>query len=305
MGDPLSRMIDDEPITIRATRVGEPDWSPGNSDYAYQGAISLREALYRSRNAATVRLGMDIGLSSVIHEAKRFGITTPLPHYPSIILGTAEVQPMELVSAYSAVPNGGERTTPNVILRVEDAEGRVLWEPTVQRSRVMDEAQAWVMTNALRDVVRRGTAYAAVTGAGFPFPSAGKTGTSDDYADNWYVGFTADMVAGVWIGMDRRQPILQGAQGGRLAAPIWTAVMREVYAHRPPPDDWRLPPPGVSTITIDRSTGFLLSPDCPPELRSAEYYLFGTEPREYCPIHTLPRQAPLITEAVHLEGEGQ
>ena len=297
MGDPLSRLIDDEPITIQATRVGEPDWSPNNSDYAYQGAISLREALYRSRNTATVRLGMDIGLSAVIHEAKRFGITTPLPHYPSIILGTAEVQPMELISAYSAFPNGGERTTPNVILRVEDADGRILWEPAIQRTRVMDPAQAWVMTNALRDVVRRGTAYSAVTAAGFPYPSAGKTGTSDDYADNWYIGFTSDVVTGVWIGMDRRQPILAGAQGGKLAAPIWTDVMREVYTHRAPPEDWRLPPPGVSSMVIDRSTGFLVAPDCPPELHATEYFLFGTEPREFCPIHTLPLQVPMVTEA--------
>jgi penicillin-binding protein 1A len=304
-GDPLSRLIDDEPVTVRATRVGEPDWSPNNSDYAFQGAITLREALYRSRNAATVRLGMDIGLAAVVHEARRYGLTTPLPQYPSIILGTAEVQPMELVSAYSAFPNGGERTIPNVILRVEDADGRVLWEPAIQRSRVMDPAQAWVMTNALRDVVRRGTAYSAVTAAGFPYASAGKTGTSDDYADNWYIGFTSDIVTGVWIGMDRRQPILAGAQGGKLAAPVWTRVMREVYRHRPKPDDWRLPPPGVSTMEIDRSTGFLLTPDCPPEARSVEYFLFGTEPREYCPIHTLPYQTPVVTEAVHLEGQTQ
>ena len=297
MGDPLSRLIDDEPITIPTTKIGEPDWSPNNADYAFQGAISLREALYRSRNTATVRLGMDIGLSSVIHEAKRFGITSPLPHYPSIILGTAEVQPMELVAAYSAFPNGGERTTPTVILRVEDADGRVLWEPTIQRTWVMDQAHAWVMTNALRDVVRRGTAYAAVTGAGFPYPSAGKTGTSDDYADNWYIGFTSDIVTGVWIGMDRRQPILPGAQGGKLSAPVWTSVMREIYTHRAPPEDWRLPPPGVSSLAIDRTTGFLYTPECPPEVKSTEYFLFGTEPREFCPVHTLPFQIPVVTEA--------
>jgi penicillin-binding protein 1A len=297
MGDPLSRLIDDEPITIPNTQIGEPDWSPNNADYAFQGAITLREALYRSRNTATVRLGMDIGLSSVIHEAKRFGITSPLPHYPSIILGTAEVQPMELVAAYSAFPNGGERTTPNVILRVEDADGRVLWEPAIQRTWVMDQAHAWVMTNALRDVVRRGTAYSAVTATGFPYPSAGKTGTSDDYADNWYIGFTSDIVTGVWIGMDRRQPILPGAQGGKLSAPVWTTVMRAIYNHRAPPEDWRLPPPGVSSLVIDRSTGFLFTPECPPEVKSTEYFLFGTEPREFCPIHTLPFQIPVVTEA--------
>ncbi len=295
-GDPLSRLVDDEPVTIRATRVGEPDWSPNNSDYAFQGAITIREALYRSRNAATVRLAMDLGLNHVIHEARQFGLTTQLPAYPSIVLGTAEVIPLELVSAYSAFANGGERTAPNPILRVEDAAGNILWEPAVQRSYVMDRAQAWLMTNALRDVVRRGTAYGAVTAAGFPYPSAGKTGTSDDYADNWYIGFTADIVTGVWIGMDRRQPIMAGAQGGKLAAPIWTTIMKEVYQHRPAPGEW-LVPPGVSTLEIDRGTGYLFTAQCPPAARASEYFLFGTEPREYCPLHTMYAPAPLLTEA--------
>jgi penicillin-binding protein 1A len=294
-GDPLSRLIDDEPVTVRATRVGEPDWSPGNSDYAFQGPITLREALYRSRNAATVRLGMDIGVASVVHEAKRFGITTPLPNYPSILLGTADVIPLELVSAYSAFANGGERTVGHAILRVEDRDGNVLWEPRIERTSVMDPAHAWVMTSALRDVVRRGTAYSAVTGAGFPYPAGGKTGTSDDYADNWFIGFTSDVVTGVWIGMDRRQPIMPGAQGGKLAAPVWTSVMLAVYRHRDPPEGWATPP-GVSTMEIDRTTGFLATPECPGEVRSIEHFLFGTEPRQYCPIHVHP--ANIFSETI-------
>ncbi|MEO8199151.1 MAG: PBP1A family penicillin-binding protein [Gemmatimonadota bacterium] len=296
-GAPLSRLVDDEPISIQSDRVGEADWSPNNSDYQFQGAITLREALYRSRNAATVRLGMDIGLSSVIAEAKRFGLTTPIRPYPSTLLGTSEVIPMELVSAYSAFANGGERTLPRVIERIEDREGVVLWESHTERSSVMDPAQAWLLTNALRDVVRRGTAYGAVTGAGFRYPSGGKTGTSDDYADNWYIGFTSDYVTGVWIGMDRRERIMQGAQGGKLAAPVWTTIMEEVYQHHAPPTDW-LEPPGIAAITIDRSTGFLATPDCPGELKITEYFLYGTEPQQYCPIHAAP---VLIQDAALLQ----
>ena len=281
-GDPLSRLIDDEPISIQSTTVGEPDWAPNNSDYQFEGVITMREALYRSRNAATVRLGMDIGLNAVIGEAKRFGFTTPIRPYPSTLLGTSEVIPMELVGAYSAFANGGDRTIPRVVERIEDRDGVVIWESHTQRSSVMEPAQAWLMTNALRDVVRRGTAYGAVTGAGFRYPNAGKTGTSDDYADNWYIGFTSDYVTGVWIGMDRRERIMQGAQGGKLAAPVWTTIMEEVYRHHAPPSDW-LTPPGIAAVMIDRSTGFLATPECPGELKTVEYFLYGTEPQQFCP----------------------
>jgi penicillin-binding protein 1A len=177
------------------------------------------------------------------------------------------------------------------IVRVEDSEGKVLWEPQPQRTRVMNEDEAFIMTNALRDVVRRGTAYSAVTGSGFIVPAGGKTGTSDDYADAWFIGFTPDLVAGVWTGMDRRQEILPGAQGGKLAAPIWTAIMREIYTHRDAPGEW-VPPLGVSSVAIDRTTGFLFGPNCPEEELSYEYFLSGTEPLQFCPVHA---ELPLIT----------
>ena len=299
-GDPLSRLIDDEPISIQSTTVGEPDWAPNNSDYQFEGVITMREALYRSRNAATVRLGMDIGLNAVIGEAKRFGFTTPIRPYPSTLLGTSEVIPMELVGAYSAFANGGDRTIPRVVERIEDRDGVVIWESHTQRSSVMEPAQAWLMTNALRDVVRRGTAYGAVTGAGFRYPNAGKTGTSDDYADNWYIGFTSDYVTGVWIGMDRRERIMQGAQGGKLAAPVWTTIMEEVYRHHAPPSDW-LTPPGIAAVMIDRSTGFLATPECPGELKSVEYFLYGTEPQQFCPIHNLLPVVPVVQEVTSPE----
>ena len=283
MGNPLSKIIDDEAISVAASRVDEPAWSPQNADYGFQGQITLRQALYLSRNAATVRLGMEIGLDAVIHEARRFGISTPLRPYPSILLGAADVIPLELVSAYGAFATLGVHAAPMAVTRVEDNEGNVLWEPQPERTYVMDAGSAFLMTSALRDVVRRGTAYRAVTGAGFLVPAGGKTGTSDDYADAWFIGFTPDLVAGVWTGMDRREEILRGAQGGRLAAPIWTEIMREIYRRRPVPGEW-VAPLGVVTLPIDPSTGFLIGPNCPEQEPLYEFFLTGTEPVEFCPV---------------------
>lgn len=284
-GFPLSRIVDDEPISIPSDQSDEPAWAPQNSDYDFQGAITLRQALYLSRNAATVRVGMDVGLGAVIYEARSFGITTPLRPYPSILLGAVDVMPLELVSAYGAFATQGVRAEPMAITRVEDSEGNVLWEPQPERTRVLDEGTAFLMNDALRDVVRRGTAYGAVAGTGFSVPAGGKTGTSDGNADAWFIGFTPDLVAGVWIGMDRRQPIFRGAQGGKLAAPIWTEMMRDVYQHRPAPAAW-LPPYGVARVAIDRATGFLFGPNCPQEELGYEYFLTGTEPVDFCPLPT-------------------
>ncbi|MEP7326714.1 MAG: PBP1A family penicillin-binding protein [Gemmatimonadota bacterium] len=291
-GIPLSQIIEDTSVSVASDRYNEPAWAPQNADYGFQGAITLRQALYLSRNAATVRLGMEVGLGAVIYEARLFGITTPLRPYPSILLGAVDVIPLELVSAYSAFATLGVRAAPMAITRVEDSQGHLLWEPQPERTRVMDVGSAFLMTDALRDVVRRGTAYSAVTGTGFSVPAGGKTGTSDDYADAWFIGFTPDLVAGVWTGMDRRQQILRGAQGGKLAAPVWTDIMRQVYLHRSVPAQW-VPPFGVVSLAIDGKTGLLFGPNCPEEERRTEYFLFGTEPVESCP-------EPIITEPSQL-----
>ncbi|MGH7659030.1 MAG: transglycosylase domain-containing protein, partial [Gemmatimonadales bacterium] len=179
-GASLSRVVVDSEVAITEVKEGEPAWTPTNYDGTYSGTATLREGLYLSINTVTVRIGMDIGPRAVVEEARRFGITTPIPPYPSIFLGTAEVIPLELVAAYTAFATGGVRSVPMAILRVEDREGNVLWEPAIERHQVMDKAHAWLMNEALRDVVRRGTAFSAITGQGFYLPAGGKTGTTDD-----------------------------------------------------------------------------------------------------------------------------
>ena len=148
----------------------------------------------------------------------------------------------------------------------------------------MEPDHAWLMVSALQDVVNRGTAAGAVRGRGFALPAGGKTGTTNDYADVWYIGFTPDLVTGVWIGLDQRQRIMNNAQGGRLAAPAWTAMMREVYERRPAPSGWARPQ-GLIEDTIDKTTGYRFTPFCPPDSREVEYFIPGTEPKDYCPIH--------------------
>ncbi len=283
-GIPLSFIQVDEPISV-PMRQGEPDWEPQNFNLRFDGPMTLREGLYRSVNIIAIRLGMEeVGEQAVVSEAVRYGITTRIPAYPSIFIGSAEVLPIQMISAYTSFANLGVRTTPIGILRVEDRDGKILWEPAIHRERVADPALAWLMTDVLRDVVRRGTAFSAVTAQGFTIPTGGKTGTTNEYNDVWFIGFTPDLVTGVWMGFDQPQRIMNNAQGGRLAAPAWTAMMKEIYERRAAPPGWSRPA-GVTFQEIDRTTGYLATPFCPTDSRLIESFLPGTEPTEPCPVH--------------------
>jgi len=282
-GVPLSRIVDDSPLTVEIP--DQDPWEPQNFDGKFLGPMTVREALYRSQNIPAARIGMEIGEDLVAGEAAAYGITTRIPRVPSIHLGSAEVYPIEMVAAYTAFANLGTRVGPSLVNRVEDREGNIVWQPRVEATRVMEPPHAWLMLDALRDVVRRGTANGAIVGrGGFPWPAGGKTGTTNDYYDVWYIGFTEDIVTGVWMGFDHPRRIKANAQGGLLTAPVWAAMMREVYERRPPPAAWRMPD-GVTAAEIDRTTGYLASPTCPSEVRATEWYLPGTEPFLRCPLH--------------------
>jgi penicillin-binding protein 1A len=157
------------------------------------------------------------------------------------------------------------------------------------------------MVSMMRDAVTRGTAAGAVAGQGFRIPAGGKTGTTNDGTDVWFIGYTPDLVAGVWMGFDRPQRIKANAQGGSLAAPAWTAFMREVYRRRPAPSAWPQPP-GIVERIIDRSTAMLATAYCPPELVTQEYFIIGTDPPSECPAHgpyaTMPGISPYDTTSL-------
>jgi len=277
-GRPPSYFVDDEPIEV--PQANGTLWTPQNFDMKFEGRIPMRRAMIMSRNLPAIRLAMEIGEESVVAMAKRFGITTRIPAYPSIALGSAEVYPLEMIASYSTFANLGWRTKPNPILRVETLDGRKLYESNPERIQVLSREEAWLMTDMLRDVIQRGTGT-AVLREGFRIPAGGKTGTTNDYTDVWFVGFTADLVAGVWIGFDQPKQIMANAQGGRLAAPAWASFMREVYERKPTPPDWPRPP-GIIAMPIDPATGLRAGPGCAGQGSRTEYFLSGTEPIAEC-----------------------
>ncbi len=288
-GHSPNEMLEDAPLSLP-----QPDgtvWEPVNfEENTFHGMTTLRTALALSINLVTIRLGLELGAEAVVDEAHRYGISTPVPPVPSMFIGSADVLPIEMVSAYTSFANLGVRSAPIAILRVEDAKGNVLWQPQPRRERVMAPDQAYILTDMLQDVVRYGTAAGAVSRSGFTIPAGGKTGTTNDFTDVWFIGFTHELVAGFWMGFDQPQTIKPGAQGGQLAAPAWGAFMREVYDRRPSPGGWA-PPQGVVSREIDVKSGKLATPFCPQADRRWEPFPPGREPTEFCPLHPGPGTA--------------
>jgi penicillin-binding protein 1A len=282
-GRPPSYIVDDSPVSVPQS--GGGTWTPQNYDGKFEGPMPMRRGLYQSRNIVAIKVGMELGEQSVIDMARKFGITTPIPPYPSIHIGAADVYPIEMVAAYSAFATLGTRSSPTAIVRVENAKGQVLWEPTAQRAPVMSPEESWLMVSMMKDVVQRGTAAGSV-GAQFHIPAGGKTGTTNDGADVWYIGYTSDLVAGVWMGLDRPAKIKGNAQGGLLAAPAWTAFMNEVYRRKPAPPDWPRPE-GIVVRQIDPVSGMLAGPGCSGSVN--EFFIAGTDPTQPCtPSYAAP-----------------
>jgi len=280
-GLPLTARIETAPVVIDDGAAAA--WSPDDHVADSVASLSVREALAVSSNHGAVRVGRRAGERRVAELAARLGLTTPVPPYPSIFLGSAEVVPAELVAAYAAFGNGGTRVRPRLIERVEDSDGNVLWRAPVAREKALDPGVAYLTLSMLRDVVDHGTGQ-SVRRHGFGLPAAGKTGTTNDGKDAWFIGLTPDLVAGVWLGFDRPRPIVANASGGALAAPVWARFMDEAYRGRPAPREW-IPPAGLVRADVDTQSGYLATADCPVEDVRSEYFLPGTEPRDHCPLH--------------------
>ena len=252
-------------------------YRPSNSDGEFLGALTLRTALARSRNPVAIQLAMKLGMDSVSELAHRMGLDSDIAPYPSSAIGASVVQPLDLVAAYATVANLGARVEPRFITNIEDAAGQTVWQnPIVAPRPVLDAGVAFIVRDMMRDVVERGTATSVRREIPESVPVAGKTGTTNDNTDVWFVGMTPDLVAGVWIGFDRPRTITPGAAGGSLAAPIWA----QMIAHGGTGTGsvpWTAPA-GVFSAELDRVTGRLADPETPPESRYTEYFLGGTEP---------------------------
>jgi len=304
-GIPASYVLEDNAVVYPQLE-GE-DWRPSNFTEEFKGPMTIREGLYTSTNMIAIKLGWEeVGIETVAQTARRMGILTEIERYPSTTIGAAEVIPIQVAEAYSTYPNMGTKVRPFPILRVEDADGNMIWEPQPERTTVLDSLPTRIVVDMLEDVVRRGTGWTAIrqrAGLAYEVPAAGKTGTTNDGTDVWFTGFTPNLLATVWFGMDAPVPIFElgggrrQATGGGLAAPVWGSFMQRVYQGAqadedagipedvppllPIPQEWEIPE-GLNAVLVDRKTGLLASRWCPEEDQYVEYYIPGTEPTELC-----------------------
>jgi penicillin-binding protein 1A len=272
----LSTIVEDAPFFYEDP-ITHVVWSPGNFDNRFMGWVTLRRALEFSRNTVSARLITRVGVERVLQVARRLGIESPLPPYPSIALGAVDLTPLELTAAYAAFANGGLRVRPYWIRRVEDRYGRPLEVHVPQTDDALSPEVAFVVTWALRGVVLRGTA--AGLARNLPFEAAGKTGTTDEFTNAWFIGFTPSVVCGVWIGYDEPKRLGYNETGARAALPIWVRFMR-AYMEGRPPETFQAPA-GVVMLPVDYYTGLRASPECDGPV-ILEAFLPGTEPLEYC-----------------------
>lgn len=268
----LSSLLEDNPLSVKT---GTKTYRPKNYDNEFHGSVPLRTALEKSFNVATVWLSLQVGLKNVIDTARRAGITARLEPYPSLGLGAFEVTPLELAEAYTIFPNNGTRSQPLAIRRVITPQGAILERKSLTIKREFAPEVIYLMNSVLEGVLNSGTGRSA-RARGFSKTAAGKTGTTSGYRDAWFVGYTPDLLALVWVGYkDHGKTNLSGASG---ALPIWTRFM--VTATAGQPDQPFKPAEDIIRVPIDRKTGRLYQRHC--AALAYEYFIEGTEPTEYC-----------------------
>jgi penicillin-binding protein 1A len=274
-----STMLTDDPVKIPT---GDGYYVPSNSGRRY-GSLTLRVALRNSVNTVAVQLGQLVGVSRVIRTAHDFGIEEELPNVASLPLGAGEVTLLEMVRAYSVFPNAGKLVSSHVIRKVEDRDGVVIYEHQPLTRYVIDPQTAFLMTTMLSDAVDHGTGQGVRT-AGFRLPAGGKTGTTDDYHDAWFIGFTPDVVTGVWVGFDVPRKIMAGGYGATLAIPIWVNYMKNTSA-RFRRADFAVPD-GIVKATVCSRSGLLASGFCPYPY--SDYFTADNAPKFPCAEHSVP-----------------
>jgi membrane carboxypeptidase/penicillin-binding protein len=267
-------------------------WKPQNYGREDFGELSLRQALAHSDNIITVKVLEAVGVPAFVDFAGRMGLSLHAQNGLSLALGTDEVTLKDLVQAYTPLATGGIKTEARTILRIYDRKRQAWIENPPALAQVMTPAAAFITTQMLKDVLTYGTAKSLRTFSQ-AHPAAGKTGTTDNYVDAWFVGYTPNLVTGIWIGYDQPKSGGKGFTGGAVAAPIWERFMDKVVTTRPAVDFPQ--PETVLALSIDPTTGLLALEACPQ--KRDEFFISGTEPKEYCTAHgAVPPVPPVPVE---------
>ena len=296
-GIPVNRVFNDTIVEIPLEN-GDT-YMPDNSDNKFLGPMTVRQALAQSRNTVAVQLALETGMDSIADLAKRLGFSSPMMQVPSSAIGASVVLPIELVAAYSVFANNGQVVAPRMITRIADLQNRTVFStaPSVPR-QVMDPRAAFIMRDVLREAAERGTGYQARNAVPRAVPIAGKTGTTNDNRDVWFLGITPDLVGGVWLGFDQPKTITEKAVGGTLAAPIWGKMMGDYYRGRRA-GEWPAAPTGLVFAEINRYSGELATPATSGENRIVEFFMPGTEPVEIRSPWNVPRWGAVIPQCVN------
>ena len=282
-GFPTTYEVLNQPVV---TELANGDrWSPQNYDLSVGGPTTFREGLRRSLNLVTVRILQSVirKPSLVVDYAKKMGIKSPLAAVDAIALGSSDVTPLEITAAYGVFANGGVRVEPMSILRVEDKNGSILEQNIPRREEVLRKETAYIMTDLLRTVVDRGTGAGARSRFKFYRPAGGKTGTTNDWGDAWFIGFTPQIVTGVWVGLDNHVSLGRGQAGSKAALPIWAPYMKTAH------DTLGLPvldfpmPDGIVRVEVCGDTKKIANDFCPTILD--EVYVKNLVPKTHCDEH--------------------
>jgi penicillin-binding protein 1B len=266
-------------------------WEPANYENRYLGAVSVRRALEMSLNAATARVAFEIGLPRIRATAEQLGIPGPLPNLPSMVLGSLETTPLTIAETYAVLASQGQRTPARAVKQVADEHDQLLEGRPLAIDSVVSPQVSYMVTHLLEGAIDHGTGQ-GVRAAGFTLPAAGKTGTTNDYGDAWFAGYTPDLVTVVWVGFDRRESL--GLSGARAALPIWTAFMKRATATMPA-RSFEVPS-GIALVEIDPASGLRATSACPE--RMMEAFLDADAPTVDCPLHrgAVPEPAPVQPE---------
>jgi penicillin-binding protein 1B len=274
--------VDDSRFVLK--RRWSEDWSPRNYDGRYLGKVTVQKALEQSLNAASVRIGLACGIEPILKTARTLGVQSELDDNPSILLGATGIPPIEMAEAYSTIARQGVRIPPRAIRFVTDDRGKALASAIDTKPvQVFPQRDVYLLTQVMENVVNRGTAGSARS-LGFRKVAAGKTGTTNDKRDAWFIGFTPQTLALTWVGFDDNDPT--GLSGSDAAVPMWTRYMLAVTAGE---KNTEFPmPPGISLAEIDEISGGLITPYCPRNVIVQAAFKTGTEPTNLCPTHAMP-----------------